>query len=298
MCYAQERNAIDWRTDVVEDRPPADVRRRCSTGKSSNPIVVIGRSWERSLLPPPAFVTLERPEIITAAASPPLPTAFDPAWHWDHLFVDIPPFRYIAEKYEPPSVLDLGCGVGAYLTLFDRLGSHTVFGVDGIPANATVLGAEHYAVRDLSKSIDLGRTFDLVICVEVAEHLEEQYEDHLLDTIARHADNHVIFSAAEPGQPGNGHINCKTISYWLERWASRGWIPDLMDSLGMRSLASLSWFRRNLVVLRKGNLDDHREALCVLGAIGARPFNWYDQLPGIRDVAFMEVPPPLAGYMS
>ena len=298
MCYAQYREAINWSADIVEDRPPADIRRKYSTGAFSTPIAVIGRSWERSLLPRPAFLTFERPEGVTAAASPRVSTAFDPVWHWDHLFVDIPPFRYFAEKYQPPSVLDLGCGIGAYLTLFNRLGSHTVFGVDGIPANATVLGAKEYAVRDLSKSIDLRRTFDLVICVEVVEHLEEQYEDKLLDTIARHAGNRIIFSAAEPGQPGNGHINCKTISYWLERWASRGWIPDLMDSLGMRSLASLSWFRRNLLVLRQGNLDDHREALDVLGAIGARPFNWYGQLPGIREAPFIEPPPPLAGYTT
>lgn len=211
--------------------------------------------------------------------------------------MDVAPFRYIAEKYRPSSVLDIGCGVGAYLTLFKRLGADVIFGVDGVPATASVLESNEYAVRDLAQPLNLGRAFDCVICVEVAEHLEEHSAGVLLDTIAAHSDRTIVFSAAEPGQPGHGHINCRPISYWLAQWAERGWVPDLADSLGMRCLATLSWFRRNLVVLRRGNLAEGSEASAILNDVSERPFAWYGQRPGVRSAAFSEpLPLPPAGY--
>ena len=169
--------------------------------------------------------------------------------------MDVAPFRFIAEKDRPDTVLDIGCGNGAYLALFKRLRAVAVLGVDGVPA--AVLGDDEYLVRDLSQPLDLGRVFDLVVCTEVAERLDPRDADILLDSVTRHAGRTIIFSAAdifsaaEPGQPRRGHINCQPISHWLERFASRGWYPDLVDSLGIRALASMSRFRRTLVVLRR-----------------------------------------------
>ena len=133
----------------------------------------------------------------------------------------------------------------------------------------------------------------------MVEHLEEESAQVLLESIARHADKVIVFSAAEPGQPGNGHINCQPISYWLESWAERGWYPDLADSLGFRCLATLSWFRRNTIVLRRGTRATAAQATAALATIGFRKFNWYGQQPGIRHVPFSEtLPPSPAGYAA
>ena len=291
MRYAQDRPAPDWRADAVEDEPPSDYVRRYSDGSFGDPLALVARSWERSLSSPRPLVELERPP-----AADPAPgtgaTSFDAAWHWDHLFVDVAPFRFVAEKHRPAGVLDVGCGIGAYLALFEALGAREVFGVDGLPAAETVLGEGRYLAADLARPLDLGRVFDLVVCVEVAEHLEERHADVLLDSVARHAGGLIVFSAAEPGQPGHGHINCRPISCWLRRWAERGWVPDLVDSLGIRGLATMSWFRRNLVVLRRGDPAAGAEAIAALVAIGERPFAWYGQPPGIRHLPFSEQPPP------
>ncbi len=296
MRYAQDRPSIDWRVGAVVSDPPTDYIRRHSTGAFGDPFSLIARSWERSLVPPTPF-HLIRPEATTAVSPGAGTTAFDAAWHWDNLFVDIPPFRFIAEKHRPAQVLDVGCGIGAYLALFKQLGATDVVGVDGIPANTTILTGHEYLARDLSDPLHLERLFDLVICVEVVEHLDAQYSDVLLDSVARHAGRVVVFSAAEPEQPGRGHINCRPISHWLERWAERGWYPDLTDSLGMRCLATLSWFRRNLIVLRRSNPTAGAEASAVLATIGAKHFVWYEQPPGIRQTALSEpLPPPPAGY--
>ncbi len=296
LLYAQEPRQVDWRTDIVEDPHPYAYERRHSTGASADPLHVVARSWERSLAAPNFALEFRRP-VDLKDSTPLTATAFQPTWHWDNLFVDAPPFQYLAEKYAPASVLDIGCGVGAYLSLFRSLGSRTVFGVDGLPREATVLTEAEYQAGNLGEPLDLKRIFDLVVCVEVAEHLDETASDTLLDSIARHSAGVIVFSAAEPGQPGQGHINCRPIGDWLQRWSRRGWVPDLVETLGVRSLASLSWFRRNLVVLRNRDTGSEADGADVLSAIGERPFRWYAQEPGVRRMPFREVEACLSAYI-
>jgi len=298
MRYAQDPVTIDWSTDSVAAEPPSDYRRCYSTGAFADPLILIARSWEKSLSPAATTLDLRRREA-SAAEMPPGTSAFDADWHWNHLFVDVAPFRFIAEKYIPASVLDIGCGVGAYLQLFQHLGAGRILGIDGIPAGATALADDAYQVHDLALPLALDNKFDLVVCVEVAEHLEARHADVLLDNITRHAGQVIVFSAAEPGQPGHGHINCAPIEHWLERLAARGWYPELVDSLGMRSLATMSWFRRNLVVLRRGDPQEGAAAIAALSEIGRRKFTWYNQPPGIRMFPFTEALPALpAGYAT
>jgi SAM-dependent methyltransferase len=298
MGYAQDRAAIDWSTDSVAAEPPSDYRRCHSTGAFADPLLLIVRSWERSLSASAGSLNLRRREI-SAPAAEISATAFDADWHWKHLFVDAAPFRFIAEKYMPASVLDIGCGIGAYLLLFRQHGAARILGVDGIPANATALPDDAYQVRDLALPLEFDGSFDIVVCVEVAEHLDARHADVLLDSITRHAGQVIVFSAAEPGQPGHGHINCAPIAQWLGMLAVRGWYPELVDSLGMRSLATMSWFRRNLVVLRRGDPEAGAAAIAALTEISRREFTWYDQAPGVRMFPFGEaMPTPPLGYAA
>ena len=64
----------------------------------------------------------------------------------------------------------------------------------------------------------------------------------------------------------------------------------------MRALSSLSWFRRNLVVLHPTGQTDGELAAGELKAVAQRPFRWYNQKPGIRQAAFTETVPDNCGY--
>ncbi len=278
LRYAQRLDEIDWTADVIAADPAIEYVRRHSDGRFVDPLVAISRSWEHSLV-----------------GHRPNETSFDATQRGDDVLVDAAPFRFLAETLRPVSVLDVGCGAGAYVALFRRLGASRVLGVADTAASATVLDGEICQVHDLTQPLTLGEIYDLVICTEVAEHLPPERAAELLDSIARHAGRTIVFSAAEPGQPGNGHINCQPISHWLAQWAARGWHPDLVASLGVRALATMSWFRRNLIVLRRDKSDS--DAIAVLTEIGSKPFTWYGQPPGIRHFPFTEdLPPPPAGY--
>lgn len=87
------------------------------------------------------------------------------------------------------SVLDVGCGVGT------KLGAHIapvaaeIHAIDQASALAHVATRCHAAVRheaDLETSeVRLGRTFDLILCADVIEHLVDP--DPMLEMIRSHA---------------------------------------------------------------------------------------------------------------
>jgi SAM-dependent methyltransferase len=214
-------------------------------------------------------------------------TAFTNEWHGQNLYVDLPPFRYLAERDRPESVLDIGCGAGAYLKYFASQGTQQIMGVDGIDGRFGYLNPDEYSQADLTDPLQLNRTFDLVICVEVIEHLPAQSERVLVDSIVRHARDRILFSGARPGQPGVGHINCRPISYWLELFASYGWYPSLFDSLAPRALATFTWFRSNLVVLTRDS-EGATEASQHLAELGARQVKWDAQKPAVISHPFTE----------
>jgi SAM-dependent methyltransferase len=205
--------------------------------------------------------------------------------HVENLYVDHPPFRYLWDRFAPQSVLDSGCGLGAYLDAYRRWGAVETLGVDGFETAGHVLCAGAHRCHDLRQPLNLGRTFDLVVCTEVVEHIDAAYEATVLDTIARHARGLILFSAARPGQPGVGHVNCKPIEHWLNLWARDGWEPDVFDTLAVRSLSTYYWFRRNLLVLCRR--ASHRARVSTftsadLASYEAEHVAWVAQPPAIH----------------
>ncbi len=102
-----------------------------------------------------------------------------------------------------------------------------VFGVDGvdIPRADFLAPFELLRVVDLTRPLNLGRKFDMVLCLEVAEHIDEAFGAVLVETLTRHSDR-VVFSAACPNQPGQHHVNCQWPEYWQALFNRHGFACD------------------------------------------------------------------------
>jgi len=121
------------------------------------------------------------------------------------------------------SVLDVGCGAGAWVKAYEDLGVPTCVGIDGdyVDRSVLLMKPENFQPLDIARPFDLGRQFDLVQCLEVAEHVPSHAGDVLIDNLARHG-RMVLFSAAPPGQGGEDHINERPYGYWRDAFARHG----------------------------------------------------------------------------
>lgn len=151
------------------------------------------------------------------------------------------------------TVLDVGCGLGAFLNVAAELGAEGVCGLDGdyVSREKLLIGPDRFLPTDLGRPFDIGRTFDLVISLEVAEHLSQERADGFVDDVCRHG-NLILFSAAVPRQGGKGHRNEQWQSYWAEKFRSRGY--HAFDFLRKRLWSDAQvegWYRQNIVIYAK-----------------------------------------------
>ncbi|KAJ57098.1 hypothetical protein ACMU_00995 [Actibacterium mucosum KCTC 23349] len=288
MLYAQTRAPEAWKENAVEFEHQIVRKRSFSDGLSASIETLL--KPERPAPPSAAYIPAKSNSESRSTAK--IEHAFDDKWHWDHFFLDIPPIQFGLDKFEPNSCLDVGCGTGALLDFLTRSGVDTILGVDGIRPEATMLDPKDYVQGDLEQPLELNRHFDLVVCLEVVEHVDPTNTGTIFESISRHAKNRILFSMAEPGQPGNQHINCLSMEEVLNKWAQFGWYPVLEDTLALRAVSSLSWFRRNLLLLERTRKSNHQETGEVLRRIGARKHDWYSQNGGIRRFPFNETEMP------
>jgi SAM-dependent methyltransferase len=156
----------------------------------------------------------------------------------------------LARLLHPKSVLDVGCGTGEWLTAWAHHGTTTLAGVDGAYVAPLLSRPMSLLFRphDLRTPLDLGRRFDVAMCLEVAEHLPRRAAATLVASLCRHSDI-VVFSAAVPGQDGVGHINLHWPSYWAKLFAGQGYRPyDLLRDRIWWDQRVEWWYRQNMLI--------------------------------------------------
>lgn len=133
----------------------------------------------------------------------------------------------VMETLNPKSIIDIGCGNGDLVEGFSRVIKAPCYGIEGtvnaLNSMSTWLG-NYVFIRDIRHPLDdfLLQRPDLAICLEVAEHLEEEYANVFVDNLCSLSDT-ILMSAAPPGQGGNHHVNCQPWCYWFYKFTARGY---------------------------------------------------------------------------
>lgn len=132
----------------------------------------------------------------------------------------------VLELVRPASVVDIGCGLGEWLAAFQEYGVDDILGIDGdyIDRRMLYIPQENFKTFDLNKPFMLSRTFDLAICLEVAEHIEPENATGFIGSLTRLAPV-VLFSAAIPLQGGTHHVNEQWPDYWVQKFRAWGFVP-------------------------------------------------------------------------
>lgn len=163
---------------------------------------------------------------------------------------------FLLNSVEISSVLDVGCGQGAWLSVWKKLGVEDIAGVDGdyVDREELLIPEILFKPFDLNSQFDLNRKFDLVQCLEVAEHLPDSSATELIASLCAHGEL-VLFSAAPPGQGGDNHVNEQPYDYWRKLFSQHGYDAyDFVRPLVADDHAIEPWYRFNtfLYASRKG----------------------------------------------
>lgn len=136
----------------------------------------------------------------------------------------------LIELVKPRSVVDVGCGTGSWLRVVKELGVNDVLGIDGsyVPAKARELPEREFLEHDLTWPLHVDRRFDLVMSLEVGEHLPPECADRFVESLVNLGPV-AAFSAAVPKQGGTYHVNEQWPEYWVARFARHGY--NVIDCL-------------------------------------------------------------------
>lgn len=132
----------------------------------------------------------------------------------------------IATKIAPTTVFDAGCAMGI---LIEQLRN---FGIDaeGVDISEYAIHQAHESVRPFvrvgSVSEPLQRRYDLIICIEVLEHMERAEAEQAVAVFCAHT-NDIIFSSSPNDYKEATHFNVQPAEYWAELFASHQFFRDV-----------------------------------------------------------------------
>lgn len=158
----------------------------------------------------------------------------------------------------PETMIDLGCGSGAMCKVAGRLGCIS----DGFDCaiDQMILGDNmslHRTNLTDRHAIPTGLSADLVLCLEVAEHIAPgEGEETLLQNVNVATADVLLFSAAVLGQGGCGHVNEQSHDYWRDKLTDLGLVEDTSLTARLRYIWSevapdAWWYGQNVMVFRR-----------------------------------------------
>ena len=166
----------------------------------------------------------------------------------------------VIELLRPRCVIDVGCGIGTWLSVFREHGIEDVLGVDSdyIYRKMLQIPEDRFLGFDLRKPLRLDREFDLALSLEVAEHLPHECAETFVDSLARLAPA-ILFSAAIPYQGGEHHLNEQWPDYWASLFRKKEYtVFDYIRWKIWENDAVDWWYAQNILLFaKKSYVEDH-----------------------------------------
>ncbi|MDM8529922.1 glycosyltransferase [Anaerolineales bacterium HSG25] len=144
--------------------------------------------------------------------------------HWLSFFDGIA--KDIIKTTQPQTVLDAGCAMGF---LVENLRKYDVeaYGVD----------ISEYAIKNVHPDIapycrvgsvadPLPQRYDLIVSIEVLEHMPKAEAEQAVANFCQHADD-ILFSSTPFDYKEETHFNVQPTEYWVEQFARHGFFRDV-----------------------------------------------------------------------
>lgn len=152
------------------------------------------------------------------------------------------------------SVIDVGCAQGFLIEPLIEKG----YEVKGIEVSEKALSVAPDEIKrhiDIGDFKEAGGEYDLVCCIEVAEHIEPARSEELVSKIYDLSRGYIYFTAAPTNQSGHGHINCRPHEHWIKWFERKGAKLDKQRTYKLRDklkrVDKADWIRKNSFIFTK-----------------------------------------------
>ncbi len=156
-------------------------------------------------------------------------------------------------QLQPNTVVDVGGGHGAWAKAWEALYpwiAATVVDKHDVPYR---MRHSRFTPHDLTVLRTDWPSYGVAVCLEVGEHLPLEHSATLVGNLAQMADS-IVFSAAQPGQEGPGHVNLQTPEWWAGLFseasydADHEWPRALWGAIAPQMEP---WYRENVTLYTK-----------------------------------------------
>jgi SAM-dependent methyltransferase len=132
----------------------------------------------------------------------------------------------IVSDLAPGSVLDAGCAIGLLVEALRERGVEAM----GIDLSSYAIEHVHETVRAYcqhgSIADEFPRRYDVIISIEVLEHMPAREAEAAIANFCRHTDD-VIFSSSPSDYKEPTHVNVHPPGYWASEFARHGFYRDV-----------------------------------------------------------------------
>ncbi|HQK63062.1 MAG TPA: glycosyltransferase [Methanofastidiosum sp.] len=190
------------------------------------------------------------------------PGVYEPL-DYDTIYKEEKPFadklsNWISGVMRPKTAIDIGCGPAHHVESLKSKGIETI---------GTEIDPECVKLKDVFEDNIITPSYtekkDLTICLEVFEHIDPTYNDIIVKNLSEYVkeNGYLIFTAAQPGQGGVGHINNRLKQYWADKFESVGLQrceyleKDLIDFC-LNCGYYMGWFVNNLLIFERKSKDE------------------------------------------
>lgn len=132
----------------------------------------------------------------------------------------------IAQRIAPKTVLDAGCAMGLLVEKLREQGIEA-WGVD---LSGYAISQVHASMREFCRvgsiTEPFGRRYDLIVTIEVLEHMPKASAECAVVNLCQHSDD-ILFSSSPFDHKEPTHYNAQPPEYWAERFAEQGFYRDV-----------------------------------------------------------------------
>lgn len=139
---------------------------------------------------------------------------------------------YCVDILKAKSAVDIGCGSGALLEAFLRKGI-AAYGIDSNTVNKEYFDnrnpeESHRFILDYAQNAVIDQKVDVVTCIEVFEHIPDEFNEQILTLWKERCDYFLFSSTPYTDTPEFdkqwGHINVKPTDHWIKFFEKNGFL--------------------------------------------------------------------------